>query len=269
MVPNFNRKRLACGGVCLLMMFATQASAEDPAPTATEKFFAQKVEGAHASVVLRQISPLFGGREYYVSAEGRLVIVDIRRDELGVIEERRFEIDKLEKELGKIFELLLSVDILDTPLEEEEKPGPTCSNPPLVIFRNAAGDVHAVPTIQHAPTKAYDDVLMAIAALMQHTRGVEPTYTGTLDTTFVPKGFEWTAPILANGKAVSWAPHASPADLIKAEQEYQKKVRLQLKIIEAKKREALTPVEKNVPASEKDKTNKKPSSENKNKSDDK
>ncbi len=247
-----NKQRFTLGCVCLLMMIGGQATAEEPEPTVTEQFFGTEVDGQHAAVVLRQISPLFGGREYYLSEAGRLVIVDIRRDEQGLINERRFEIEKLEEDAAAVFKLMIAKEILAVPLELEDKPGPTCTNPPLMLLRNAAGDVRALPTIKGAPSKAYEDVLMAIAALMQKTRGIEPSYLGNLDEGYVPTGFEWTTPILANGKTTRWAPHATAADVAKAEREYQQKVRLQLQIIEEAKRKAIQSADKSKSASDAD-----------------
>lgn len=223
--------RMLIGGLCLLIITSTASAEEDPVENTTTRFFSAKGDG-EIGLVLRQVSPLFGGREYYISSSGRMTIVDIRRKADRSIYERRFELEDLKEQTDQLFDKLGRADVLSMQLEQQAKPGPTCTNPPLLIFTNATGQIESLPLITGAPTKAYDDVLLLIAAMMKHTREVEPTYVGNVDTGFVPNGFEWTDPILSSDKDVLWAPHASAADVAKAEKEYLKKVQIQLKLIE-------------------------------------
>ncbi|MCB9858442.1 MAG: hypothetical protein H6818_22415 [Phycisphaerales bacterium] len=221
------------GCLCLLLVQAEQVVAdESPQENATSRFLGTEAEVADASLVLQQASPLFGGREYYVSGSGRIVIVDIRRGREPGVVERRFEILDASKQTKAIFQKLQSVDLLGIPLEQADRPRRTCTNPPLFILRNSKGEVRALPMVKAAPTKEFDDVLNAVASLILLTSGREPVHEGAYDTGFIPKGFEWTAPILTPGKEIRWAPHASAAEVEQAEREYREKVAIQLKQLE-------------------------------------
>lgn len=226
------------GGLCLLFIAANDVVGDDPPESATSRFLGAETERAGASFVLQQASPLFGGREYYVSGDGQIAIVDIRRQAQGEIVERRFEIKDANVHTDKLFALIRQVDLLGIPLEQVNKPGPTCTTSPLFIIRNGAGEVRALPLIKGAPTKDYEKVCLAVAALMKLTRGKETVYEGAYEKTYIPKGFEWAKPILDPGKTTRWAPHATPAEIEEAEQAYRKKVELQVKLLEKNRAKA-------------------------------
>lgn len=247
MVPSVSFRSRLIGCVCLCMLTASASLADDPAESATSKFFGARADQASVSFVLQQASPLFGGREFYVSGDGHIVIVDIRRRASQKIVERRFEIEDASKEAGTLIDMIRKADLFGVPLENPIVPRATCSLPPLFILRNGAGDVRALPMIKGAPTKAYEDVCMAVAALMKLTREIEPVYEGDYDATYSPRHFDWTKPILAPCKDIRWAPSATSAEIQKAEEEYLKKVDIQLKELEARK---LKDAEKGEPPAE-------------------
>ena len=233
MTRTFWARASVVGCFCLLASATSEAKADDLPETVTSRFLGAEADRAGVSFVLQQSSPLFGGREYYISGDGRIVIVDIQRNEQSEIVERRFEFTKHSKQTTLLIEKVRKANLLNTPLEQVNVPGPTCTTPPLFIIRNAAGDIQSLPLIKGAPTKAYEDVMLAVAALANLTLESEPVYQGRYDKTFVPKQFEWTSPILTPGKDIRWAPKATAADIEKAEQEYLKKVEIQLKLIDA------------------------------------
>ncbi len=224
----------ACVVVCFSLSGAAakEAMADDPPESLTSQFLGNENQRSGVSFVLQQSSPLFGGREYYISGDGRIVIVDIQRNEQSDIVERRFEFEGLSEQTTALIEGLRQADLLNVPVEQVGVPGPTCTTPPLFIVRNAAGEVRSLPQIKGAPTKAYEDVMLAVAALANLTLEKEPVYQGAYDKAFVPRNFEWTSPILMPGKNIRWAPRATAADIQKAEQEYLKKVEIQLKLID-------------------------------------
>ena len=218
--------------LCLLSAAASDVVADEPPENATSRYLGAEADRAGVSIVLQAASPLFGGREYYISGEGRIVIVDIRRRPEAAIVERRFEIEKANAQTDEIIRMIRDADLLSIPLERKDRPRASCSTSPLFLMRNAAGTVRSLPLTRGAQTKAYEDICMAIAKLMKLTRDKDPVYEGDYDTKFTPNQFEWTIPILLPGKDIRWAPKATAADIEKAEQEYLKKVEIQLKQLE-------------------------------------
>jgi hypothetical protein len=180
-----------------------------------------------AALVLHQNSPLFGGREYYLWGDGRLVIVDFRRDlaQPDRVVERRFEMTGRQAEIGEVLRRFVDLDLLGVSLESTGQPGATCSNPPLLMVRNAAGQVSTLPTLRGAPTADYDAFLLQIAALMRFTRGATPVFQGTHDASFVPAGAEWAGASLRAAKQIPWAPAMSPEDGARQDQEWRDQLR--------------------------------------------
>ena len=212
--------------------------AEQPAENGTRVFLGEQSEWEGVAIVVQQSSPLFGGREFYVSGAGRIVIVDVRRNREPGVQERRFELTDAMEETNALIEKVIQANLLEATLERSDRPRPTCSGSPLFILRNADGQIRSLPLIAGAPTEAYDDVLHEVASLMRLTRGKKPVCEGRYDTAYVPESFAWTAEILAPGKDIRWAPQAAEADIARAEQEYSRKVQVQLEAIAKKQAQA-------------------------------
>ncbi|MCB9863241.1 MAG: hypothetical protein H6820_07790, partial [Phycisphaerales bacterium] len=129
MVSKVSFQPRIIGCICLCMLTASTALADDPPESATSKFLGAVADRGNVSFVLQQASPLFGGREYYVSGEGRIVIVDIRRQPDGEFIERRFEMADASEETDKLIAMIRQVDLLSIPLEQKDQPRRTCSTP--------------------------------------------------------------------------------------------------------------------------------------------
>ncbi len=220
--------------MCGLGLAASEAPAQQPPPKAanvTDTFLGPQAGWQGVSFVVAQASPLFGGREYYVSGSGRIVIVDIRRGRDAAVVERRYEINDA-AEATKLIQDIGRADLLGLPVERNDVPPRTCTNSPIFIIRNNAGQIRSLPLLRGAPTQAFDDVLLAVASLMRLTRGLQAVYEGNYDPTYVPKNYNWTRPILGPGKEIRWAPMATEQQLEKAEKAYLEKVQIQLQEIE-------------------------------------
>lgn len=225
--------RLFCA-LCGLILTADGAFAQQQPPkpaNATAAYLGPPADWTGVSFVVAQASPMFGGREYYVSGSGRIVIVDIGRSRDANVVERRFEVTNA-GEATKLIQNLGQLDLLNIPVERNDLPAPTCANPPIFILRNNKGQIRSLPLLRGAPTKAFDDVLLAVASLMRLTRETQPVYEGNYDPKYVPKNYNWTRPILGPGKEIRWAPMATEQQNQKAEEAYLEKVQIQLQEIE-------------------------------------
>ena len=61
------------GCLSILCVSATDVVADEQPENATSRFLGAEADRAGVSFVLQQSSPLFGGREYYISGAGRIV----------------------------------------------------------------------------------------------------------------------------------------------------------------------------------------------------
>ncbi len=217
-----------------LSLAANGALAQQPplkAANVTDTFLGPQADCQGVSFVVAQASPMFGGREYYVSGSGRIVIVDIRRSRDANVVERRFEFNDA-AEANKLIQDIGQTDLLGIPVERNDRPPRTCTNSPIFLVRNKKGEIRSLPLLQGAPTEEFDEVLLAVASLMRLTRELKPVYEGNYDPKFIPKNFNWTRPILAPGKEIRWAPMATEQQIEKAEKAYLEKVQIQLQEIE-------------------------------------
>ncbi len=205
------------------------------AVNATTAFLGPRSEWKDAAIVVQQASPLFGGREYYVSGTGAIVLVDVRRSlETGTVE-RRFELaDQLEL-TNKLFATIERGDLLDPNLKVSTAPRPTCRGPVLFIVRNSKGEVHSVLAPEGATRNAYDEVLLDVHSLVRLAYEGNPVYEGDNDPTFIPKDFSWAAPIVGPRKNVSWTPFPTAEERARAEAEYERRVKVQLEEVARKR----------------------------------
>jgi hypothetical protein len=209
------------------MIFVIGAQ-KDQAANSTSAFLGAPSAWKDVHLVVQQASPLFGGREFYVSGSGTVVIVLVRRgSEIGTIE-RRFQLSNLLKETSGLFAKMQQGDLLNPDLQESQQPGPTCHNPLLFVVRNGAGEVRSVPTPAGAAKGIFDEVLGDLYALVKLTQEKEPLYEADYNPAFIPKDFVWSTPIVGPRKIVQWVPFATAEERARAEEEYQRKVQLQL-----------------------------------------
>lgn len=230
--PESVRTLLTLGAAVLATAVFAQ---ERPNDTAT--FLGGEATWSEAMIIARQASPLFGGREYYMWGDGRLIIVDIRRSREAPndIVERRYVLSGVRSEATRIFQKFRDTDLLNVPLEMTDRPTPTCTDPPLVILRNAAGEVRTLPLVRGSPTPAFEDVLHDVATLIRLTRGRLPDHQGPYDSGFMPQGVEWAAAALRAARQMPWAPAVTPEENERLEREWREKVRFQLEAIEKAK----------------------------------
>ena len=192
----------------------------DRSRTYTAAFLGEPTDWKNVTIVVRQISPLFGGREYYIRGNGCVTIVVIKRELRATdnVVESRFVLDNAQEQVTALLRKIRDADLLAIPVEQPDRRPRTCNDPPLFLLRNGAGQVHALPVIRRAPTEVYEDILHEVATLIRLTRDRQPQREGVYDGTFVPSGFEWAAAVLQAARARPWAPVATPEDLARAEE---------------------------------------------------
>lgn len=196
------------------------AWAERGPMNATDGFLGQPEKVA---IVLRQSSPLFGSQEFYISGSGDIVIMAVRRDRSVDTIERKFKVKGAIREAAQVIERIRAENVLDMSVERNDEPYATCDDPPLLLVRNAKGQMRSLTLIG----RAYSDLVHDIASLTRLTRDIEPVREGAYDPTDIPEDFAWAAHELSPAKQIRWTLMPTEQEIIEAEMDYQRKVQIQ------------------------------------------
>ncbi|UCC31507.1 MAG: hypothetical protein JSU86_04365, partial [Phycisphaerales bacterium] len=136
------------GAVSLLILGLAAAGsyAEEIRPNVTGTFLGPASEWDATGIVIHQASPLFGSREFLVTGSGKIVVVYVGRNEEGEIYERRYELADQRDEAHAVIAEIRDVDALQSTRADSicDLSNTTCGAAPLVMLRNALGEVRSL-----------------------------------------------------------------------------------------------------------------------------
>lgn len=204
--------------VVAMLFFAVMVSAADT-DNRTVAFIGDGADVEGFALVLHRANPLFGGGEIYLSGSGDIIVVSVMRDDKGEFRESRYQFVDRERVASLIEEIKLQ-DLLEMPMEYTPRmPMPADWSVPVIALRNGLGEVQPIPRVFSRISEEFHHVLGEILSLLTLAEENSPVYFGDYDATYIPAGFEWSQPILADHKNVQWIAPPSEEALLQAEED--------------------------------------------------
>jgi hypothetical protein len=148
---------------------------------ATARFLGSEADWPKCKLVLRDVQPLFGGRDVYLDGSGDCILRAVDKG----LQEKRFRLKLAAEESQALRRMCIRADLAY--LAIQERPGVPDEAHPEISLTSAAGETRKAAKWANDKVPAFDKVYALLAGMAKRTADLKPEFEGPYDPAWKPE----------------------------------------------------------------------------------
>ena len=148
---------------------------------ATAKFLGSEADWPKCKLVLRDVQPLFGGRDVYLDGSGDCILRAVDKG----LQEKRYRLKLAAEESQALRRMCIRADLAY--LEIKERQGVPDEAHPEISLTSAAGETRKAAKWANDKVPVFDKVYALLAGMAKRTADLKPEFEGPYDRDWKPE----------------------------------------------------------------------------------